>query len=125
MAVIFGVSIIKSDAIWFSIVIGLFCLLSLAMGAGFLTIFIRKFNIGNLVIGQDFIEIPGRWRDRVRIRFDEIEGISEFDTYDNVIEIESRQGVYLIEGQWMAKKDFYEVRTKLQEYLQKESTSPQ
>ena len=58
-SVIFGIAI-GVDKIWLSIVMGIFCLMMSAMGIGFLTIFIRKFNVGNLKLGDDFIEIPGR-----------------------------------------------------------------
>lgn len=50
--------------------------------------------------------MPGRWEAPVRLNLKEITGISEFDTYDHVIEIESTQGVHLIEKNWMKKKDF-------------------
>lgn len=61
VSTIFGLSIGKGE-IWFLIIMILFCIMTLALGIGFLTIFIRKFSIGNLVIGNDFIEIPGRWK---------------------------------------------------------------
>lgn len=113
---IFGLAMIKGDEIWFSIVVGVFCLMGLVMGIGFLTIFFRKFNVGNLKLGNDFIEIPGRWKERTRVNFNDILDIGEFDTYDNVIEIESTQGVHLIERNWMKKKEFNSVKTKLKEY---------
>ncbi len=112
---IFALSIGK-DQIWFSIIIGLFCIITLAMGIGFITIFIRKFSVGNLIIGNDFIEIPGRWKDRIKLDFNEIRRIGEFDNYDNVIEIESNHGTYLIERNWMNQKDFEKVKEKLKEY---------
>ena len=86
------------------------------MGIGFLTIFFRKFNIGRLKIGTDFIEIPGRWKDRIKLNFNDIKEIGEFDTYDNVIEIESQQGIHLIERNWMKEKEFDKVKERLEEY---------
>ena len=86
------------------------------MGIGFLTIFFRKFNVGNLKLGNDFIEIPGRWKNIIKLQFDEILEIGEFDTYDNVIEIKSKQGIHLIERNWMKQKDFENLKRKLQEY---------
>lgn len=115
MSAIFGM-VIVAEEIWVSIIMGLFCLMTLAMGIGFLTIFFRKFNVGNLKIGNDFIEIPGRWKDKVKLNFNDIKEIGEFDTYDNVIEVESQQGVHLIERSWMKKKEFDKVKERLQEY---------
>ncbi|MBK8517143.1 MAG: hypothetical protein IPL55_12945 [Saprospiraceae bacterium] len=113
---IFGLAVIKGDEIWFSIIVGLFSLMGLGMGIGFLTIFFRKFNVGNLKLGNDFIEIPGRWKNIIKLQFDEILEIGEFDTYDNVIEIKSKQGIHLIERNWMKQKDFENLKRKLQEY---------
>nr|WP_321411235.1 hypothetical protein [uncultured Carboxylicivirga sp.] len=118
MSVIFGM-VIGAEEIWFSIIMGLFCLMTLAMGIVFLTIFFRKFNVGNLKIGNDFIEIPGRWKDRRRVDFNDILDIGEFETYDNIIEIESRQGIHLIERNWMKRKEFDVVKKRLQEYWMK------
>ena len=113
---IFGLAVIKGDEIWFSIIVGLFSLMGLGMAIGFLTIFFRKFNVGKLKIGSDIIEIPGRWKDRITLKFNDIREIGEFDTYDNVIEIESQQGVHLIERNWMKKREFEKVKERLQEY---------
>ena len=113
---IFGLAVIKGDEIWFSIIVGLFSLIGLGMAIGFLTIFFRKFNVGKLKIGSDYIEIPGRWKDRITLNFNDIREIGEFDTYDNVIEIESQQGVHLIERNWMKKREFEKVKERLQEY---------
>jgi hypothetical protein len=115
MSVIFGM-VIGAEEIWVSIIMGLFCLMTLAMGIGFLTIFFRKFNVRNLKIGNDFIEVPGRWKDKVKLNFNDIKEIGEFDTYDNVIEIESQQRVHLIERNWMKKREFDKVKERLQEY---------
>lgn len=89
------------------------------MGIGFLTIFFRKLTVCKLKIGNDFIEIPGRWKDRTKLNFSEITEIGEFDTYDNVIEIETRQGIHLIERNWMKQKEFDIVKKKLQEIFDK------
>jgi hypothetical protein len=107
-------SILSTDSIWFCIVTGLFSLLFLLVGIGFLTIFIRKFNVGNLKIGTDFIVIPGRLKDPIRLNFDQIQEIGEFDTYDNVIEIISDEGVHLIERNWMKQKEFDAVKSILE-----------
>lgn len=116
---IFGLAVIKGDEIWFAIIVGVFSLMSLGMGIGFLIIFFRKFNVGKLILGNDLIEIPGRWKDRIKLDFNEIIEISEFDTYDNVIEIQSRQGIHLIERNWMKQEDFDLVKEKLKEYWMK------
>ena len=116
---IFGLLVIKEDEIWVSIIAGLFALMGLGIGIGFLTIFFRKLNVGKLKIGTDFIEIPGRWKDRTRLNFSEITEIGEFDTYDNIIEIESRQGIHLIERNWMKQKEFDIVKKRLREYWMK------
>lgn len=113
---IFGLAVIKGDEIWFSIIVGLFSLMGLGMAIGFLTLFFRKYYVDKLKIGSDFIEIPGRWQNRIKLNFNDIKEIGEFDTYDNVIEIESQQGVHLIERNWMKKREFDKVKERLQEY---------
>ncbi len=119
MFFIFGLGVIKGDEIWFSIMLGIFSLIGLGIGIGLLTIFIRKYNVGKLKIGTNFIEVPGRWKDQVKLNVNDIIKISEFDTYDNVIEIESQQGIHLIERSWMKQKEFDLVKKKLQEYWMK------
>lgn len=116
---IFGLSFIRAEEVWFSIIFGIFSLMGLGIGLGFLIIFFRKFNVGKLILGNDFIEIPGRWKDIIRVDFNEIIDIVEFDTYDNVIEIESRKGIHLIEKNWMKQDDFDLVKKKLKEYWMK------
>ncbi|MBK6265356.1 hypothetical protein JKA74_09925 [Marivirga sp. S37H4] len=116
ISVIFGLAMIKGDEIWFSIIVGIFCLMGLALGIGFLTIFFRKLNVGNLKLGNDFLEIPGRWKERTKINFNDILDIGEIDSYDNVIEIESKLGIHLIERNWMKQKEFDNVKRRLQEY---------
>lgn len=95
---------------------GIFCLMSLTLGVGFLTIFFRKYASANLIIGKDFIEIPGRWRSRVRLQFEEIKEIGKFNTYDDVIEIDNGKEIHLIESSWMKQKEFEIVKRKLSEY---------
>ncbi len=116
MSSIFGLAMIRGDGIWFSIIVGIFSLIGLALAIGFLTIYFRELNTGNLKLGNDFIEVPGRWKERVRVNFKDILGIGEFDTYDNVIEIESKHGTHLIERNWMKQKEFDNVKIRLQQY---------
>lgn len=115
MSTLFGM-VIGAYEIGYSIIMGIFCLMTLGMGIAFLAIFIGKFNVGNLKLGTHFIEIPGRWKKTVRLDFNDIVDIVEFDTYDNVIEIQSNKGVYLIERNWMKQKEFDTVKIKLKEY---------
>ena len=122
---VFGLAVIKGDEIWFSIIVGIFCLMCLGMGIGFLTLFFRKINVGNLKLGNDFIEIPGRWKDKIRLNFNEILEIGEFDTYDNVIEIKSKQGIHLIERNWMKQKEFDKIKNRLQDYWINQKNYPQ
>ncbi len=103
---IFGMATIKGGEIWYIILVGIFCLLTLATGVAFLTLYFRKLNAGNLKLGDDFIEIPGRWKERVRLEMNEITDIGEIDTYDNVIEIQCKDKVHLIERNWMDQSDF-------------------
>lgn len=90
--------------------------MTLPLGLGFLTVFIRKYRAGNLKIGNDFIEIPGRWKNLINIKFEEILKISEFESYDCVIQIESVKGIYQIERNWMKHQDFEDVKTRLMVY---------
>ncbi|NQX86227.1 MAG: hypothetical protein HRT67_10045 [Flavobacteriaceae bacterium] len=113
---IFGLAVFKLEKLWLACILGILALMGLVMGIGFLTIFFRDFNIGKLKIGLDFIEIPGRWKDKIKLNFNDIIQIEEFETYDKVIEIESKQGIYLIERNCMKKKEFDKVKERLQDY---------
>lgn len=115
LSFMFAVAITKGDEIWFMIICGLFLIMCLGVGIAFLTLFIKNLHIRNLILGDDFIEIPGRWKESQRLNFSEIVSNSELNTYDNVIEIESNYGIHLIEQNWMKKKDY--------EYLNKFITS--
>ena len=115
-AIIFGIAIFAIDAIWLSIIAGIFCILTLAGGGSMLAIFIRKFNVGNLKIGKDFIEIPGRWEGRIRLGFKEILNIGETNNRDNIIQVESKHGIHMIEQNWMENNDFESVKKALQKY---------
>lgn len=86
------------------------------MAIGFLTMFFRKANARKLRIGADFIEIPERWKYRTKLNFNEIVEIGEFETYDNVIEIQSGKGIHLIERNWMRQGEFEKVKGRLKEY---------
>ena len=113
---IFGLGVIKGDEIWFSMIIGLFSLMGLGMGISFLMIFFRKFNVEKLKIGDDYIEIPRRWKDRIELNLTDIMELSDFDTYDSVIEIKSNQRIHLIERNWMKEKEFDKVKERIKDY---------
>jgi uncharacterized membrane protein len=117
MATMFGAVTVENGEIWFRIITFLFFLMTIAMGIAFLWLFVNKFNVGGLKIGTDFIEIPGRWKKRTKIKFSEIKNIGEINTYDHVIEIESENGFYLIEKQWMKSKEFDKVRESLMDQI--------
>ncbi|QHI39185.1 hypothetical protein IMCC3317_45900 [Kordia antarctica] len=122
-ASIFGGVTLEKGEIWFRIITFIFFVLNLALGIGFLALFINKFNVGKLKIGDDFIEISGRWKNRTKLNFTEIKSIGEIDTYDQVIEIKSENGFNLIEKQWMKSKEFDIVREKLIEWANKNTFS--
>jgi hypothetical protein len=122
MATFFGGVTLEKGEIWFRIITLIFFLMALALGIGFLALFINKFSVGKLKIGEDFIEIPGRWKKRTKLNFTEIKNIGEIDTYDQVIEIESEKDFHLIEKQWMKSKEFDKVRKKLIEWTNKNYT---
>ncbi|AUC75521.1 hypothetical protein CW732_07460 [Olleya sp. Bg11-27] len=122
MATIFGGVTLEKGEIWFRIITFIFFLMTSALGIGFLALFISKFSVGKLKIGEDFIEIPGRWKKRTKLKFSEIKNIREIDTYDQVIEIESEKDFHLIEKQWMKSKEFDKVRKKLIERINKNYT---
>jgi hypothetical protein len=90
-----------------------FFLLLLGAGLSFLILYFRKFNVGDLIIGQDYLEIPGRWKDRTRLDLNAIDNISEFETYDHIIAIQCKEDTYLIERNWMRKQEFEIIRKKL------------
>jgi hypothetical protein len=110
---------IGKEDLWISIIFGLLALIFLASGLGFTAIFVNKFNVGGLVIGKNFIEIPGRWKKRTKVNLKDIKNIEEFETYDHIIEIESTKGFHLIERNWIKKKEFNIVRNRLKDYWTK------
>ena len=115
ISILFAYMIGKED-LWISIIFLLLALVFFVSGVGFTTIFVNKFNVGGLIIGKDYIEIPGRWKKRTKLKLEEIKNIGEFETYDHIIELKSEKGFHLIEKQWMKKKDFDFVRDKLIEW---------
>ncbi len=103
---------------WFLIIVGLFWLFCLAIGMSLLTLFFRKRSSGPLLLGTDFIEIPGRWKSKKRVLFAEIEEVNEFNTYDHVIELNTANGFHMIERNWMKKADFEQVRIRLENLME-------
>lgn len=99
--------------IGFAILTGFFGLSSLGLGVYFTLKFIPNFGTGDLKINEESLELPVRWGRRVTIHFRDIKNISRIDTYDKVIEIISNDGLHVIEGNWMNKKDFLELKSIL------------
>lgn len=118
-SILFGFMVGKEEW-WVSLGVLFFAIILFASGFSFLLIYVRKFNVGGLVVSDDYIEIPERWRNRVTLKFNDIKDIGEFNTYDHIIEIESSNAVHLIERNWMNKKDFNEVRNRLQKIRPKD-----
>lgn len=112
LTVIFFVAMLKVE-FWVSIILGILVLFSLAMGIGFLFLFLKNIRARKLIVGLDFIELTSRWNKEVHIKFDSIQEVSEIDSYDTVIEIQTTTGNYLIENQWMKNKDYLSVRERL------------
>ena len=106
---------IGTDKIWFSIVMAVLSVIALLIGIGFLSIFIRKYNLGKVILGEDYIEIPVRPEDSVKLYFHDILEIEEVQLYDRMIEIASKDGIHLIEQLWMKNQDFENVRQRLRE----------
>ncbi|NBW36329.1 MAG: hypothetical protein EBR30_15185 [Cytophagia bacterium] len=100
-----------------SIIIGFFGLACLGLGLGFTILFINKISTGDLLLTDDYLEIPGRWKKRQKVRLSDIRKVNEIDTYDSVLEISSNRGLHLIERKWMSRKDFQELRDILKEKL--------
>ena len=121
LAITFGLTVFKAWFSWLAIICGIFSLMGLALGIAFLVLFFRKINVGRLKLGLDFIEIPGRWKKRTRIDFDDIIEMGEIDSYDHVIEIESKQGFHLIERNWMKRKEFDRINNTLRQFWENKS----
>lgn len=112
VALLFAMAIGKNE-FWFSMLMILFCILTAAMGIGFLLLFFSKSNVGKLKIAEDHLVIPNRWKPPSKVLFSDIEHMEEFNTYDHVLEIHTQKKAYLIERQWMNKQDFQLVRAQL------------
>ncbi|MBL0740635.1 hypothetical protein [Chryseolinea lacunae] len=95
-----------------SMLAGFLGLSGLALGIFFTLKFITNFG-GDLRIHDDFIEIPLRGRKYATINFRDIKKITKIDTFDNVIELSSKSGLHVIEGHWMKKNDFQELKAIL------------
>jgi hypothetical protein len=88
------------------IIFAFFGIALLGIGAGFSIIFFKNILSGDLVMNDESIEIPGRWKKRSTIRFKDISSVNEIDSYDTLLQIVSKKGVRLIEKKWMNKNDF-------------------
>ncbi len=85
-------------------------------GYRFLKLYLQNSKHQKVVLGENFIELPGRKVNRKRLNFAEIKEISEFDTYDNVLLLKTTHDIYHIEKKWMKQEDFHCVRDKLRAY---------
>lgn len=106
-SILFASAAITGIGLFLSIIIILFCLLMLAYGIGFLTLYLKNRNSDDLVIGKDHIKIPGRWDRTISISFNEIKNIRELvQVHSNTIEIYTADYCHLIEKNWMKEDDY-------------------
>ena len=97
----------------FGIAMCFFFLLTAAFGVTFLVLFFSKERRGQLEISENYLLIPGRWKQPTKLPIEEITDFGEFNTYDHVLVIVHNQIEYLIEKQWMSNQDFEKVRAIL------------
>lgn len=115
--------VVGMDEIGFSFLAAVFGLGSLIMGLTFLIQFFRHFSSGDLNIADDYIEIPGNWKKKTILNFDDIREIKSMDSWDRVIKISSKVGIYLIDGKLMKRNDFDELKEILKRKTLKNSTN--
>lgn len=113
----------SKDEIVVSIFVGFLALMFLATGTSLCVIFFRNVNNGGLILSETAIEMPRRYKTRIRLRFSQVANICEFETYDHVVEIQTEHESYLIEKKWMRKKEFELVRKTLLKRLAENAKS--
>ena len=101
----------------FAFFTGFFGLASLTLSIAFLILFGRHLGSGGLIIKDKTIEIPGQWRKRVIMDFDQIKVIGTTESWDKVIRLTDGHQTYVIYGQLMNNSDFQELRDILKHRL--------
>ncbi|MFT5891435.1 MAG: hypothetical protein ACI9Y7_001539 [Dokdonia sp.] len=108
---------IGEQAIWIAVIFGVFTLITGIIGSLCIYTVFTNLNTSNLKIGPDYIDIPYVYKKTTRISFKEIDEVRTLNTYDKLIEIYTKSGgSYLIEQNWMNKKDFREVSNTLNDW---------
>ncbi|MBX2961736.1 MAG: hypothetical protein KF687_04435 [Cyclobacteriaceae bacterium] len=102
--------VVGMDEVGFSFLVAVFGLGSLALGITFLIQFVSHFGSEDLKITEDHIEIPGSWKKKTILNFKDIRNIDSLDSWDRVIRISSKVGIYSIDGKLMKRNDFNEVK---------------
>lgn len=90
------------------------------IGICFLVIYFSHLPSERLFLSQEFLEVPGRWQENPKIYLKDIIHVDEFNTYDHVIDISTKDDYVIIERQWMKNRDFFDLRKKLINYLDAE-----
>ena len=106
----------KDGQIWFPLFTLMFGSILAHGGYRLLKLYFQNSKHQKVVLGENFIELPGRKVNRKRLNFAEIKEISEFDTYDNVLLLETTHDIYHIEKNWMKQEDFNCVQDTLRAY---------
>jgi hypothetical protein len=92
----------------FQVLVGFVGMTFLVLGIIFIKKLIDNFSFSDLELGDDFISIPGRWNKTATVSFTDIEKIES--SFDKVIRISSKSGLYAINGSRMDVKDFQELK---------------
>lgn len=110
------VNAFKEGQVWFPVFTLVFGAVISLIGFQLLKLFFQNSTNKKIILGEDFIELPGRKVERTRLLLTEIKEISELNTYDDVLILETKEKTYLIYRNWMKQKDFELIRRALREF---------
>ena len=115
ISITFGLAIIND----FRTIILIILILTGIIGIGFLTLYLKKTGTANIKIGRDFIDVPGRWKNVKRLKFDEIRSYSELKSFSHTIRIHTDYEILIIEKSWMNANEFKTVKEIIKKRFKK------
>ena len=123
VSLIFGMAL-RIEPWWVKIMIIFFFFLTLAAALAFLVQYFMNVKPKQIILTDKAVELPFRWNKVPAIvSYNDITDIAEFETYAQVMEIETEKQSYMIDGSWMKnRKEFIELFNELKNKIQQSIT---
>lgn len=100
-----------------SIILGIFCVATLAMAIIFLLLYFRRTSIRRIIIGQDQILFESSDNTVQIFPLNTLKSVDLYSTYDEMIELKAhRQPKITLSKSWIKRKDYRFIVSYLQEH---------